>query len=455
MREFTNKLLISVFIVMYAASMISCSKSANPTSSAISVEEKEKYDFGGQEISIATYWGTDLSPGQNEQTDRFIARISEVEKECNFKFNYKKAPTEYWSNMITTILAGQPYGDIMFAFPWTFNSWILAGAIKDVGTLDAVDFEDGSWNNLVKGEATYAGRIFGFSKEPMTVNSGLVFNKRLFAEANLESPYDLIKEDKWNFATMEDYAKKMTKDTDGDGITDQWGLSTMDSVWLATSMILANDGKLIDNSTSPAKFVMDSANSLEALNLYNKMVNVDKTLYARPSDSEWNAAVTKMVDGKIGMFRTEQWVLVGELSGKMKDEYGLVYFPKGPKGKDYVDETFGGNIMFIPSSLSDEKAKTALIVYDALYATLYPELTFDEYLQNTAEGFLQDQDSVNIYKDIIQRKLALSNGIAKAGIYDAIWDLVYKINANTGTPKSIVETAKPELQGVIDLNSFE
>ena len=154
-------------------------------------------------------------------------------------------------------------------------------------------------------ETTYGNTIYGFSKKQNAIQSGLLYNKRLMQEAQLTDPNELIAGGgKWDYATMEEYARKLTK-LDSTGSTVQWGLSTMDSYWLMTAFIVNNGAELIDYSTNPPTFNMDSPKSLTGLEYFNRMLNTDKTIYLRPNGSDWKVTVDEFANGKIGMFRAE------------------------------------------------------------------------------------------------------------------------------------------------------
>jgi len=92
---------------------------------------------------------------------------------------------------------------------------------------------------------TTAGGQFGLPRDLNTI--ALYYNKAKFDEAGVAYP-----DDTWDWAKLVDAAKKLTKDTDGDGTPDQWGFYTettdMENYWLSTVWqnggdVLAADGK--------------------------------------------------------------------------------------------------------------------------------------------------------------------------------------------------------------------
>ncbi len=431
------------------------------SSAASSEAEEVKYDFGGVKIVFADTWGKDLTPGKDLETDNLIEKIDQVKAKYKVDFDWIKVdPGPYWDHMASTIMSGEPYGDVMYSFPWMFTDWIKAGAIKEVGSLAqelGIDFNKGSWNKFIIDESTYGGEIYGFSKKANTIQSSLLYNKRLFMEAGLTDPNDLIAQGKkWDYATMQEYARQLTK-TDSTGATVQWGLSTMDSHWLMTTFVICNDGRVIDYSQNPPQFVMDEPKSLTGLDYFDRMLNIDKTIYTRPAGGDWKITVDAFTNGKIGMFRMEEWVIeyvrdVMTENGTNED-YALTYFPMGPDATKFVDESYGGNAYFIPATIDDEKAKAALLVYNDLME-LYNEESKEEHALQIAESLFADEVSCEVYVDLMAGDKIVSNGACRVGLRESMMEMVGYFLDNDGTPQSIVAENKPVFQGIINDSSY-
>lgn len=160
--------------------------------------------------------GQGFDPGKDAATDALIAKIDKVKQKYHVDFEWVKIDSgPYWDNMASVIMSGEPYGDIMYSFPWMITDWIKAGAVKDAGAVAksvGIDFKDGTWNDFIVDETTYGNTIYGFSKKANTIQSGMLYNKRLLKEAGLKDPNELIKGGgKWDYATLEEYARKLTK----------------------------------------------------------------------------------------------------------------------------------------------------------------------------------------------------------------------------------------------------
>ena len=105
----------------------------------------------------------------------------------------------------------------------------------DLGQLD---------DNAVKDFTTKDGVVFGLPRDLNVV--ALYYNKDMFDAAGIAYP-----DDTWTWDKLVEVGKQLTKDTDGDGTIDQWGIYTETTdmenawssfVWQAGGDILTEDG---------------------------------------------------------------------------------------------------------------------------------------------------------------------------------------------------------------------
>lgn len=83
--------------------------SSKPSSAAAENLNPKGYDFGGETVTIASTYIklADMVPGKNNDTDRLLDRISEVEQAFHVNVEFKEVDQgTYWDNMATTIMAG-------------------------------------------------------------------------------------------------------------------------------------------------------------------------------------------------------------------------------------------------------------------------------------------------------------------------------------------------------------
>lgn len=422
-------------------------------------------DGKGQTITIATPRVVDLTPGVSDETDLLIKRIGEVEKKYNIKIAFESEidQSDYWDAMVAKAMAGDVFGDIMLIYPYFLDEWVAGNIVADIAPIAekvGVDWNDGSWDTQVLQTGTFGDKIYSFCREQTALTAGLIYNTQLLKKADLEDPSVWVKKDQWNFDKLEEYAKKLTV-VDADGNVTQYGLSTTTCELFMGCFILANGATAVEyDQKGYPKLTLDSAKSLEALNTFNTMLNTDHTIECMSCLKNWQEAADAFCNGEVGMLVCEEWVIeyirdVMNEAGNGED-YALTYFPKGPNGKDYVDASFGGMTeYFIYNSGDAEKEELAFRVYCDLYAP-NEELSQEEQVATTAESLFSDENSVEVYEDIILNNKSESLNMYKLGlnVRQDFKDVFTNICNNTGTPQSIINSIKTEVESYMEESTY-
>lgn len=112
------------------------------------------------------------------------------------------------------------------------------------------------------------GKTYGMCAEPLEQRMFVTFNKRIFKENNLDDPYELAKAGNWTWEKFTEYAKKCTR-YDSSGKITQYGFHG-DLFSVMASAIASNMGDVVSFENNTYRLVLDSPNSLEALNQVEK-----------------------------------------------------------------------------------------------------------------------------------------------------------------------------------------
>jgi len=151
----------------------------------------------------------------------------------------------------------------------------------------------------------------------------VIYNKKLFADAGISS-----------FPTTWDEwvadAKKLTKDTNGDGTPEQYGLVLPDHQTVGNGIwpsLFAGNGGSITNAAG-TKSTIDSAANEATLEYWSKAVRDDKI---SPTGVDGIAADKLFTAGKTAMEIGGPWMAgVAKASGI---DYGIAAIPAGPKAQ--------------------------------------------------------------------------------------------------------------------------
>jgi multiple sugar transport system substrate-binding protein len=131
---------------------------------------------------------------------------------------------------------------------------------------------------------------------PQNVSSLVVYyNKDLFAQEGLSEPPD-----EWTWDEMVAAATPLTKDLDGDGALDQYGLGIEASIIRVAPFIWSNGGQVVDDEQTPTRLAVDSPEAVEAM---QKFFDLHQVHVVVPGDEEIEAEEpeARFMNGTMGM----------------------------------------------------------------------------------------------------------------------------------------------------------
>ena len=433
---FAAMLLCAVFLLIAA-----CGRTDDPAEAGTTLGDAQAaaptFDFGGRVIRITNPWGpmgTNLERGMSADGDLFLDRIAEVEEMLNVQVEIFRGPDGYWDIVVPSILAGEPFAEIKFSFPWQFINWYLAGAVKDI--TDLFDWNDPDIVPSITDIATLGGRKFGIGVDTPNFESALIFNKRLLEEAGLESPFDLVDQGRWDFATLREYARILTTSTDGTGVINQWGLGSPYISNLFHTAVFSAGGQWADVSVSPPRIMADSPATMDGLNFVNDMHNIDGSILVPPPGEGSAFGIAAFVNGQVAMLVAPAWVIDSVNAGDMTDTFGVVPFAMGPRATDFVTPVLP-HPWVIPVTSDDELARATLHTFVELFRPLHPELTLEERLTIAAMGMVHDERSLeNVVR--LRTDWAVANPTGMVGMGGLISEVINGILDQVGTPASII-----------------
>lgn len=382
-------LLTAVLMILSACSSNNNGGNTAPTATAAAPEEtaaptqepEKAADLGGREIRISHWW--DATPvGDSEADELARERIKKVEEKYNVKITYLN--TEYWSTtekLSSSVMANDPFAEIV-RLPDGFIWGLMQGGFL-------TPLEDYLENTRIDPDVVEAMRfggdhVYGLEGWYNPNDTGMYYNKRIFKEAGLKDPQQLMDEDNWNWTTMLDAAKKLTVDNNGDGKPDQYGLAGANYVF-SELLIASNGGTIYDEANQ--KVVFDSPASMEALNFLYSLYNEHKVIKANEGN-DWEDPAKYFAEGTVAMYPGGLWEIEGRIQDKLKDEWGYVYLPKGPQATTYLDPLGQTAAYVIPKGVKDAD------VIEKIWEELQD---FDNWQDNrklSLENVLPDESSI-------------------------------------------------------------
>lgn len=233
----------------------------------------------------------------------------------------------------------------------------------------------------------------------------LAYNPGLFENCGIEVP-----KPGW---TKEDFilaARKLTVDTDGDGITDQYGLS-LSSVFSRWTVFALQNGVRFDGPAD-RQAILRTLNFLHDL-LYRYGIAKLSTMHQHSSEA--------FVHGKAGMVLTTSIELAGWRNEGLNFEPQVAALPFG----DLQSTLLIANAFMVPAACSDMELAIQFLEFtldDSLQAAISRDRYFLSVQQSVNES-LWDRpalDSLNIVNDRIENSYFLSEVFANPSLMEDI-----------------------------------
>ncbi len=191
-------------------------------------------------LKIGMPSGADITP--MEIADSFKAANPDITVELD------EAPWNEFKKKLKVQLASNNVPDVFLTDSGYTATLGAMGAAEDLAPKIKADVNADEYASSLFAADDGNGHVWGI---PHGLNAvGIYYNKKLFDEAGLPYPTE-----DWTFDEMFDMARKLTKDKDGDGEIDQYGLSYGTNVtegWLP--FVVAAGGAPLDETRTKSMF---------------------------------------------------------------------------------------------------------------------------------------------------------------------------------------------------------
>jgi multiple sugar transport system substrate-binding protein len=270
----------------------------------------------GGRVSIRYFRWAD--PPEHAATEAAIARFEELNPEIDVKLEYTSWGG--YGSKLQTLIAGRDAPDVFALSGAFFHDLRKRGALADLTPLverdRSVHLQDFYRPPLEL--FTHDGRLYGLPRDFNVV--ALFYNRDLFDRAALSYP-----DTTWTWEDLRRNAIALTRDLDGDGRLDQWGLQVsndMEICW--ANYIYQNGGRILDPTRRMC--LLGSPESVGAIEFLRGLLYVDKV---SPSPIEMESlSDAPFRNGRIAMITSGSWTLQ-KLDETEGFRYGVAPLPRG------------------------------------------------------------------------------------------------------------------------------
>jgi multiple sugar transport system substrate-binding protein len=247
--------------------------------------------------------------------------VAAFEKEHpNIKIEIENIGTmdEYWTKL-QTMIASNNAPDVIY--PATHQTYALAskGALLNLESYISADKLDVSkYDTKIVDLYRYDGNLYGLPVDMASL--GVFYNKAMFDAAGLPYP-----QAGWTWDDFRKTALALTKDTNGDGKTDQFGVDNFNEYWPIVVWTQAGHG-VFNDIRKPSEFKLGDEKSVAALQWLADLSTKD---HAMPTITERGDISDMFVAGKSGMKIIGHW-RVPQYMANIKDfTWDIAPLPRG------------------------------------------------------------------------------------------------------------------------------
>ena len=336
-----------------------------------------------------------------------------------------------------------------------------ANLLKDLNALEGIDTKNPWWDQNLVTNCSIGGRLYFATGDISIMDNDatwvLMFNKKMVNDLDLESPYDLIKNNQWTFDKMYEMMQAAKSDENGNGKvdtdTDKFGFATHNSSLGA--FYYAAGLKVVDKDADDLPYFPEQ--NAEFVNLVlDKSIKIwsDKTLTTSADRDGFDMPALQAIfeEGR-SLFLGEVMQLVFRLRA-MEIDFGLIPFPK----YDSTQQNYGhfvhstSAMLSIPVNCKDIE-KIASFVEAMSYESMYT-LTPAYYETALTGKYFRDPESKEMLDIILKSRtfdLGSTHMFDWGGIASVFTSLLSKgSNAYASNYAKKIKSAKKGLEKTLN-----
>lgn len=407
------------------------------------------YDFGGLEVTVYDWWSNPDAPVVSKQQEDEKAFRQWMMDTYNFKVvqtnlaGWGEHPTEVANYCIT----GGDDARVFIVDGRSAISGLKANFWADLSKIPNVDWSNKKWNRAVLDVLKNGDSFYAFAYGKPEPKHCVFWNKRILQENGYDPDviYDLQKNGEWTWAKFEEMCTNLTKDTDNDGVIDQYAMASFNTefTWAA---LHANGGSIVEQDSNGKYYLnLESDKSMEALNWVKSMfVNYQ---LPQAEGAQWDYFKTAFTNGEVAFYVNHEYdAQPNGLLANMKDDWGMACFPVGPNGDGKLFTLNGDNMFVIPNCYSQDKVNKIMKIMDLWTTTTPGYEDEDAWKEGYYAGFRDTRAVDETIQYMMDNSVPWKAWLIPGLNYSPVaWDI-----CGGRDPIETIEARTPELQAALD-----
>ncbi len=421
---------------------------------------------GTESIHVFLYMQEHEKAIYQQLIDDFVEEHKDQVKEVVFEVTTQD---EYNQKMIANMTAGD-MPDVFYVGPSAVRSYVDNGYLLplddyvDEATISSIW---GTTQTIYRYDGTNvgSGSLYAFPKDLSCF--AFAYNQDLFDEAGLEYP------DPNKPYTYDEFIKvceALTKDTDGDGEIDQWGVANADQFGM-TPYLYSNGVKFLNEDMTKVN-VANNPQLTEALTFYTDLTKNGLT----PSVEQDTAlgGYQRWLDGQVGFYACGTWDVAAFMDeATFPYKWNLCGWPVGPSG-DGKSHTWMGSVGYCVSATTEfpdlcaqlvaklstdeegQKAVSGITTGASIQLPNITDLSYGEFKDAVNDGTVPYASNVDVIfgyfdgNDNYEAALQETDYTYNAEWFTPFWSGVFNIKNGDITVEEYLAQVEPEMQTALD-----
>lgn len=284
-----------------------------------------------------TYWDTSDPTNERPAFKKLVDKFNE--KYPNVTVKYQSIPFDEAQNKFKTAAsAGQGAPDVLRAEVAWVPEFAAAGHLY---ALEDTDLVEGNFLETAMSSNVYDGHTYGVPQ--VTDTLGLMYNKKLFAEAGIEEPPST-----WDEVAAA--SKKLKQQAGVDGIY------LNSAGYYLMPFLYGEGGDLVD--TDAEKIVVDSDENVAGISTAQDLVKSGAAVKPDAEDA-YGSMMTLFKSGEVGMILNGPWEVANIASDPEFGGFGNLGIAPVPAGSAGAGAPVGGHNYVIYSGVDGAKAEAS------------------------------------------------------------------------------------------------
>lgn len=381
------------------------------------VAELPDKTYNGEEVKFLTVlhtgydWYTSHEIYAEEMNGQLIndavfQRNTVIEKQLDIKIAETK-DTNCSGIVRSSVAAGDSQYDVVMPYMNNTINLALEGSLLDLREIPYLDLEKPWWDSRANKDLILKNRLFITTGDISILDNEctmvMFFNKEIISQHGLESPYELVYENKWTIDKVAEMSSNLTHDQNGDGkmttADDRWGISIAHNA--PVSFFFGTGERIVQaDANGELQVMMGSERAFDVFDKIARLCYSEEALSMHTTDNAGFDAVSASFNQGNILFVTFALVDINSLRDA-EFEFGILPYPLFDENQqEYNNLISTGLVSSTSIPISCDNIELAGVTLEAMAYYSTTTLTPAYYDNALKTRYVRDEESQDML-DII------------------------------------------------------